>query len=490
MRRASLWLTLLSCCAVAFAREDPADAAHTRHYQVRLMGPLGSESHDGEGFLLRVVGPVGKRRPGDLPRNTLLHGQVEKARAVGIGIRREQALLQLRFDGCALPSGEAFRCEVQLEEIDNAREQVTRPNTVKGIVAASHPHSWIGGLWLRPTPALFGRSTVGLTGGGGMLQTRLMASPVAAAAMVGVRAILFRLPDPEITLPAGADLILKIASTARSDADEDETRSATQDSPPLEVSDQTAEVLHTVATDILTAEGQKVADLMNFAFLGSRHEVEQAFAAAGWTAARPFTAATFARTYKAFASMNTYKAAPVSPLTWEGRLPDLVFQKSFNTLAKRHHIRIWQLPMPEGPPVWIGAATHDIGVAFDWARLSLTHRVDLRIDRERSILLNDLADADCIGGLRWLDRPSVAAPAESGGDRITDGAMAIVGMRACIGADYTEHPRKKHGRAKLLLRRAVLEARHYITRGNPYYYAFRMLRWNAFKRTAPPGGDH
>ena len=39
----------------------------------------------------------------------------------------------------------------------------------------------------------------------------------------------------------------------------------------------------------------------------------------------------------------------------EGRLPDLVFQKSFNTLAKRHHVRLWQVEVPGGT-AWVGAA--------------------------------------------------------------------------------------------------------------------------------------
>lgn len=483
MRCRRLCFGLVSCVPLALLAQDPAPVA--RHYQVRLMGPLGSESQDGSGFLARVIGPLGKHRAGDLPHNTLLHGRVVKARAVGIGLRREQATLQVQFDGCAVPSGDPVPCQVQLVEVDNAREQVRPSNTLKGIVAASHPHSWIGGVWLRPNPMLFGRSMLGLTGASGMLQTRLLANPFAAAGMVGARAVLFRLPDPEIVLPAGTDLILKITAPPVVD----ETHSCSQDQAPLEISEQTDEVLQTISTEIVPSDGQKVADLINLAFIGSRHEVEQAFAAAGWTAARPFTAATFARTYKAFASMNTYKAAPVSPLTWEGRLPDLVYQKSFNTLAKRHHIRIWSLPLPDGETLWVGAATHDIGVAFDWARLSLTHRVDLRIDRERNLLLNDLADAECIGGLHWMDRPALAAKVQHGGPRTTDGGLAVVKVRACIGSDFTGETRQKLPRAKLAVRRIVLETRQYITRGNPYYYAFRMARWSPFKRHTLPGDE-
>ncbi|MBS1835200.1 MAG: LssY C-terminal domain-containing protein, partial [Acidobacteria bacterium] len=183
-------------------------------------------------------------------------------------------------------------------------------------------------------------------------------------------------------------------------------------------------------------------------------------------------------------------AAPVSPLTWEGRLPDLVYQKSFNTLSKRHHIRIWNLNSSNGEGLLIGAATHDIGVAFDWGRLSLTHRVDLRIDRERNILLNDLNDADCMEGMQWLDRPALQSRSRSGNAlRITDGGMAVVKLHGCIGPDLPAWTHKKPNVARLFARRIVLETRHYITRGNPYYYAFRAVRWSAFRKVPPPGDD-
>lgn len=483
MRSSVCLLVLAPLLALA---ETAPDAPHPRSYQVRLMGPLGSESREGSGFLGRIVGPLGKHRPGELPRNTLIRGRVRKARPVGLGIRREQAILELQFDGCALPTGNPVDCQVQLVEIDNARERVTRPNTLQGIVAASHPHSWISGLWLRPTPALFGRSTVGLTGASGMLQARFLANPLAAAGIVGARAILFRLPDPEIQLPTGTDLILKITAPPVPGV---EPRSNFPRMLP-DLPGETADILQTTASDIVPVDGPKVADLINFAFLGSRQQLEQAFAAAGWTAAKPFNARTFAHTYKAFASMNTYKAAPVSPLTWEGRLPDLVYQKSFNTLSKRHHIRIWNLNSSNGEELWIGAATHDIGVAFDWGRLSLTHRVDLRIDRERNILLNDLNDADCMEGMQWLDRPALQSRSRSGNAmRITDGGMAVVKLHGCIGPDLPAWTQKKPNVARLFARRIVLETRHYITRGNPYYYAFRAVRWSAFRKVPPPGDD-
>jgi hypothetical protein len=52
----------------------------------------------------------------------------------------------------------------------------------------------------------------------------------------------------------------------------------------------------------------------------------------------------------------------------DGRQPDLVFQKSLDTFAKRHHVRIWKLASTyDGREVWVCSSTHDIAVEHDKA---------------------------------------------------------------------------------------------------------------------------
>lgn len=131
----------------------------------------------------------------------------------------------------------------------------------------------------------------------------------------------------------------------------------------------------------------------------------ESFAAAGWSTTEPLNAKTFARTYQAFSAMTTYPNAPVSSLYYDGRPAGVVFQKSLNTLAKRHHIRLWPVELA-GQEFWLGAATHDIGVGFDWSRMSITHRIDPYLDRERSIIFDDLTK----GRLRGVVRPRRAGP--------------------------------------------------------------------------------
>lgn len=118
----------------------------------------------------------------------------------------------MQFVRCEAPGAEDLPCEVSLASIDEAREKVVKPNHIQGILAASHPHSLVGGLWFRPVPGLFSKSPAGLTGLAGMIQARLP-HPALAVAIVGSRLAFFRMPEPEIQLAPGVDLIVRAASS-------------------------------------------------------------------------------------------------------------------------------------------------------------------------------------------------------------------------------------------------------------------------------------
>ena len=119
----------------------------------------------------------------------------------------------------------------------------------------------------------------------------------------------------------------------------------------------------------------------------------------------------------------------MSILLLEGQRPDLVFQKQHNTFAKRHHLRIWRRPVEfRGLPVWVCAATHDIGIEFSMENRTFIHKIDPEIDRERAKVVNDFLLTGMVKGLALVPRP--AAPREgmnATGDQIrTDGAMAVL----------------------------------------------------------------
>jgi hypothetical protein len=169
--------------------------------------------------------------------------------------------------------------------------------------------------------------------------------------------------------------------------------------------------------------------MTNLMFIGSQEQLEQAFAAAGWTAATTNNSISKFETFKAIAESRGYKEAPVSVLLLEDKPPDMVFQKQNNTFAQRHHLRIWRRPGTfHGQPVWVCAATHDIGIDFSPEDHTFIHKIDPQIDRERTKVTDDLLLTGQVKADALVDRPTV--PKESAnatGDKlITDGKMAVI----------------------------------------------------------------
>lgn len=436
----------------------------TEELLVRLRTPLTTLAKPGERFVGVVTGCANADCTAMLPPGSTIHGFVDQVKPVGFGVRRERASLALTFDGCNLPDGSAVECHSELLKLDNARETVTQGNRIHGILAANHPHAYLGGLWIRPTSALFGRSLSGLTGAGRMIYSGIAPHPAVAGAIIVTRLAVFRLPEPEIQLPAGVELILRVTA---------EAPYAPEAEPLPLLADPLAYWLNETPVQVTMPDGTLAADIINTAFRGSETDVALAFIGAGWSTADPLNGRTYMRSYQAFTSMKPYPTAPVSPLRYEGRLPDLVFQKSFNCMAKRHHIRLWRVESPDGP-VWVGAATHDVGIIFDWKRMFLTHRIDPAIDRERDRVFADLSFAGCVAGAARVERPALATDSAK---MATDGALHLIDARACRQPTAEEvAPLKKVSFGKAILRRTILESRHYLLRGNAYYWTLRGLR--------------
>lgn len=438
--------------------------------QARLLTPIASYSRAGALFRAKVTGPVLLGGSQVERAGMLITGRVRSARSVRFGIRRERAEIELEFNGCQPPEGPAIPCDVELVAVDNARETVTPNNRIRGILAASHAYSWLNGLWIRPPHAFVQRSVGGLTGTVGIIQNHLAAAPASTGIIIASRLMLLRLPDPEIELPAGTDLILRVTSGIEPEKN--------QQALPAVTSPALIEWVRQLPSEITRPDGTPVQDLVNFAFAGSQEDVARAFEAAGWSRADPPSAKAFARTYGAFAEMKAYATLPVSPLMHGDRLPDLVFQKSLNSVSKRHHLRLWLRDFA-GSPVWIGAATHDIATVFSGSRMRITHRIDPAIDKERTKVINDLTDAGCIANIGVVEREQLARNAAGKDDAVTDGALYFVELRVCRGEQFSKPhlPKMRRSLATRAIRRIVLETRHYILRGNAFYWGFRATRW-------------
>ena len=456
--RSGIFLTLVTALLPLSAERVAQDLL------VRLRSTITTTAKEGTPFDAVITGCVRADCVPLLPIGSTLHGRGIQVQTVGIGVRRERAGLQLEFDSCTLPDGAAQPCKPQLISLDNAQETVLSGNRVEGILAAAHPHSLLGTFWGRPTSAIISRSLSGVSGR--MFYTGTAPHPILAGAIIVSRITVFRLPDPEIHLPTGTEMILRVFGDA--------PEVSPVPSQPV-ISSDLASWLKRVHTRVTLPDGNPATDIINFAFRGTKAEISQAFIGAGWVTADPLTRRSFVRSYTSYTSFSSYPTAPVSPLRYQGEVADLVFQKSFNTMSKRHHIRLWEVESPDGP-LWLGAATHDISLAFDWKRLAITHRIDVSIDRERDKILADLNFAGCISVTESLERPRLATYSQR---LVTDGALQFIAVQPCL--EPTSHINPTAGKKRTpvfkgIARQAVLESRHYFLRGNVYYLAYRGLR--------------
>ena len=449
---------------------------HVHSMVIRLLTPLASFSPPGTRFDTRVIGPELREKGFFLPSGTLVSGKVENSASVRLGILRERAMLKLQFDACHLPDGSPFDCKVVLVDVDNAREQVSE-NRIQGVLAAGHASSWLGGIWYRPNTFLLPRSAMGLTGAVGTVYTHFVPSPVGAAAMLGSRLLFDRLPDPEIEFPAGTDLLVQMELPAGF---------ISSFQPPAPISPQLSQWVAAQPDEVRHPDTQLAGDMIDLVLVGSRPQVEGAFLAAGWETCDLLTSRSFARMYAAFSSMRADPVAPVAPLRYGGNTSTLSFQKTLNTVAKRHHIRIWPGTFP-GTPVWLAAATHDTNIILDQRRMSITHRIDPLIDRERSTVVNDLVAAGCVAGIGTVDRPGAVRTPGSGMPSITDGKAVLLYLQDCSAHNPAsrdlEEPR--HNRLTLASRWLFLEDREYLFRGNVYYLAYRAAT-SLLKRKSEP----
>ena len=129
-------------------------------------------------------------------------------------------------------------------------------------------------------------------------------------------------------------------------------------------------------------------------FVGTREQVDSAFAAAGWSEADPVNIHTILRLYSAGLHHQAYPSAPVTPAFLAGRPQDLAFELAVDagSVSKRHHTRIWAsgFALADGTPIWVGTASLDDRVEIKFPSILPNHHIAPAIDRERDFILSSL----------------------------------------------------------------------------------------------------
>jgi hypothetical protein len=171
-------------------------------------------------------------------------------------------------------------------------------------------------------------------------------------------------------------------------------------------------------------------DPLNLALVGSDEDVIRALHAAGWRPADPLSFRSSVRIAVDTVFDEPDPNAPVSNLYLFGRKEDLAFEKPVgHNPRERHHVRLWRSAQLDNErPMWMGAATHDIGVELSRTTAQVTHRIAPDVDTERDMLLADLTNARRLLGTRWIDGFHKELQGRNGGGDPwhTDGRLPIV----------------------------------------------------------------
>jgi LssY C-terminus len=392
--------------AIAIARK--ADLAPGATLSIRLDAPVYSDrSRTGDPVTATVTYPL--CRNGEqvackddellVAPGTKVNGTVLFATKAPDKYSRPRMVLD--FSNILHKTGQKSPLYARVIDVDNARETV-RNNEILGIV---QPHA--------STKATLAMAAVSA------------ANPFAGYTIKGVQTIYGLSLRREILFPAGTDIQVQVVRPSML-----KEKEAWPGWPRMQ---EDPELHHLVTTAPLRTTSAKGApsDLTNLMFLGSQQQLMSGFGEAGWIEADDLGVKSALKTAQATIRQTGYSDAPVSLLLLQGKPPDLVFQKSLDTFAKRHHIRIWKLPKTyQGQQVWVGAATHDIATTNARGYTKWSHRIDPHVDRERDWVQTDLLFVGSAKGYLDVDRPSAPRKAANatGDDIETDGKMMVVAL--------------------------------------------------------------
>lgn len=178
------------------------------------------------------------------------------------------------------------------------------------------------------------------------------------------------------------------------------------------------------------AEGTP-GDAVNFALVGTEDDLRSAFTQSGWFAVDPDRGSAVLHGLLSTLQHKPYLELPMSTLYLFGRPQDLSFARAsaLSVARDRHHLRCWKTTLLlQGRPVWIGAATHDIGIENDERNGNLTHRIAPRIDEERDFLRDSFAATASFqaGAYFTPGTPVHEAHTATGGSFQTDGRVLLL----------------------------------------------------------------
>jgi len=445
----------LNCIQVNAACEQTAD----RTFRIRLLQPVSSYSSKAGSSVRGIL--IESPQCDGVPiftDGTLVEGYIKSVHKVGMGFRHEVATLELEFDHIRPDHGPPIQIRARVLGVDNAREKV-KNGVIQGIRSNNTPQDHLTSR----------------------LQYLSMWDPDLLWILPIYRAGFPVLPEPELYFPRGTDWLLELVTplpvvsayiSAPENREFDRSERVALDKEVLSVPERTT-----------TPKGLDT-DVINLAFIGSREQLRDSFESAGWKSSEARSFRTVLREIHAFLLLRNYPSGPMSEQLLGGKPADSTWEKGLDSIARRDHLRIWSEPdVWQGKPVWLSASTRDIGASLSLRRRKFIHFVNPDIDEERERVVRDLTLSGCVDAVHHAPRPAMPHSVENatGRELQTDGAIAIVQLRACDhavfennseGPELAFRPRSKFAR---YIRTQVLSYRDFW-RENVLYGAFDLTR--------------
>jgi hypothetical protein len=457
------WVIMALLSLPSAARDLPAGTI----LEARLSIATGSRiSHPGDKVDATIIAPASMGGRILVPDGSTVSGIVENVNRLGLGLKHTTASIGYYFDTLRLRNGKTILIKSEVVEVETAKERVDVTGTVHGI----HPiASLSSALDFLAVPLLCVTFGVGAP----VWATKSLIAPPA---------------NPEIYFPAGTEIILRLTAPVNIPS---------ANAPPLRIASFSADEIAAIH-DLLKNSPQRArlgshpSNLVNLLFFGSRQQMDRAFHAAQWSRAERKSPMSLYRMYYALTVRVGYKRAPMNKLTLNGVPSDFEYQKSLDTVQKRHHARLWK--DPQRADVWLGTAVED--VAFRFKATHWTHSSDPKIDNERAKVVDDLAFTGCIDRAALLTRNSLELPPdlEAAHSILTDGDIAVLRFNHCgspktmvgAGTASPSHFRGRLSRVFMALRNDLGRSNILFTTCNTFKYLSERRALSRVGRTPSP----
>ena len=369
--------------------------------QIRLTTEVNSATTKvGDVVEALVIAPVVVDERIAMAAGVVLRGHVSEVTAAVQP--SDQAMLGLSLDEFRDANGTQAPMSARLTGVDNARESVDEQGRIQGIIASK-------------------------TGSGRLDQGINKVAekyPSFAEILSTVKQAVLKDTDANIDFKAGVEMTIELTKPLEWSGAVNGASVAS-----IEPQESLFELVNRQPFRTATEESGKHSDLTNLMFLGSAQDLTDAFQKAGWSPAAKLNRGSKLETFRAMAEDRGYQEAPVSVLLLDGRPPDLVFEKTNDTFAARHHLRVWRRPGQfGGQTLWVCSATHDTGIDFSDRDRTFIHKIDSHIDLERAKVVSDLLLTGAVRGLSLVQRAGLPQNMSNatGDALITDGAMAVI----------------------------------------------------------------